>query len=232
MSKRTLNVLTGFFAIVLMVSMTSCGRHNSLTSTEQEEGWILMFDGETADGWRGYNSAGFPEEWQIDDRALYCPGSGGDIIFDQKFLYFHLMIDWKISEGGNSGVFILAQEIPGRPIWHTAPEIQILDNDAHPNVNPDQFAPALYDLIAPSVQNTKPAGQWNTLEVILDRGQLTIRQNGEQAVQTQVGTPSWNKMVDESKFPLDIFGKLVPGYIGVQDHGDEVWFRSIKIREL
>jgi len=131
-----------------------------------------------------------------------------------------------------SGVFILAQEIPGRPIWHTAPEIQILDNDAHPNVNPDQFAPALYDLIAPSVQNTKPAGQWNTLEVILDRGQLTIRQNGEQAVQTQVGTPSWNKMVDESKFPLDIFGKLVPGYIGVQDHGDEVWFRNIKIREL
>lgn len=232
MSKRTLNVLTGFFAIVLMVSMTSCGGHNSLSSTEQEEGWILMFDGESSEGWRGYNSGSFPDAWQIEDGALYCPGSGGDIIFDQKFLYFHLMIDWKIAEGGNSGVFILGQEMQGRPIWHTAPEIQLLDNEAHPNVNPDQFAPALYDLIPPSVQNTKPAGQWNTLEVILERGQLTIRQNGEQAVQTQVGTPSWNRMVDESKFPLELFGKLIPGYIGVQDHGDEVWFRNIKIREL
>ncbi len=232
MSKRILNVLTGFFAIVLMVSMTSCGGHNSLSSSQQEEGWMLLFDGETSEGWRGYNSADFPEGWIIEDGTLYCPGSGGDVMYDQKFLNFHLMIDWKISEGGNSGVFILAQEIEGRPIWHTAPEIQLLDNDAHPNVNPDQFAPALYDLIPPSVQNTKPAGEWNTIEVILHDGELTIRQNGAEAVKTQLGTSEWEEMVDESKFPVEMFGKLKPGYIGVQDHGDEVWFRNIKLKEL
>lgn len=232
MSNKTLNVLTGFFAIVLMVSLTNCSGQNSLTRSEQEEGWILMFDGESADGWRGYNSTNFPDGWQIQDGVLYCPGSSGDIIFDQKFLDFHLTLDWKIAEGGNSGVFILGQEIDGRPIWHTAPEIQLLDNEAHPNVNPDQFAPALYDLIPPSVQNTKPAGEWNTIEVILLEGQLTIRQNGADAVQTQLGTSEWEDMVDASKFPVEMFGKLNPGYIGVQDHGDEVWFRNIKLREL
>lgn len=205
---------------------------NTLSSEEIEEGWTLLFDGETSDGWRGYNSSGFPEGWEVKNGALYCTCSGGDILYDQKFLNFHLKVDWKISEGGNSGIFILAQEVEDRPIWHTAPEIQILDNDAHPDVNADQFAPALYDLIPPNVQNTRPAGEWNTIEVTLDNGALTIRQNGADVVQTQIGTAEWEEMVDESKFPVEIFGQLEPGYIAVQDHGDEVWFQNIKIRDL
>lgn len=205
---------------------------NSLTSHEIEQGWVLLFDGETSEGWRGYNSPDFPEGWLVEDGTLYCTCSGGDILYDQKYLNFHLKIDWKISEAGNSGIFILAQEIEERPIWHTAPEIQILDNNAHPNLNPDQFAPALYDLIPPAIQNTHPAGEWNTVEVILNNGALTIRQNNADAVQTQIGTDEWTEMVDESKFPVEIFGQLETGYIAVQDHGDEVWFRNIKIREL
>ena len=205
---------------------------NSLTNQEIDEGWELLFDGETSEGWRGYNRSDFPDGWLVEDGTLYCTCSGGDILYDQKYLNFHLKIDWKISEAGNSGIFILAQEIEDRPIWHTAPEIQILDNDAHPDVNPDQFAPALYDLIPPTVQNTRPAGEWNTVEVILDNGALTIRQNNADAVQTEIGTEEWYEMVDESKFPVEIFGQLEPGYIAVQDHGDEVWFRNIKIREL
>jgi len=205
---------------------------NSLSQYEIDQGWILLFDGETSDGWRGYNRADFPDGWKVEDGTLYCTCDGGDILYDQKFLNFHLKIDWKISEGGNSGVFILGQEIEDTPIWHTAPEVQILDNEAHPDVNPDQFAPALYDLIPPAVQNTRPAGEWNTIEVQLNEGELTIRQNGADAVQTQLGTEEWVEMVDESKFPVEIFGQLEPGYIAVQDHGDEVWFRNIKILEL
>lgn len=205
---------------------------NTLTSRESDEGWVLLFDGETSDGWRGYNSSDFPDGWTVEDGSLYCTCSGGDILYDQEFLNFHLKIDWKISEGGNSGIFILARELEDQPIWHTAPEIQVLDNETHPDVNPDQFAPSLYDLIPPSVQNTRPAGEWNTVEIILDDGSLTIRQNGAEAVQTQMGTENWEKMVEESKFPVEIFGQLEPGYIAVQDHGDEVWFRNIKIREL
>lgn len=224
-------------AIIVIIGLsiaTACGADgpNTLTRAEINQGWVLLFDGETSDGWRGYNRTGFPEGWLVQDGTLYCTGTGGDIIFDEKFLDFHLMIDWKISEGGNSGLFILAQEEEGRPIWHTAPEIQILDNDTYTTLHPTQYAPALYDLIPPSVQNTRPAGQWNTVEVILHDSQLTIRQNGEEVVQTQIGTPEWDEMVDKSKFPLEIFGKLNPGYIGVQDHGDEVWFRNIKLRKL
>ncbi|CAN5410867.1 DUF1080 domain-containing protein [soil metagenome] len=205
---------------------------NSLSQQEIDQGWILLFDGETIDGWRGYNRADFPDGWEVEDGTLYCTCTGGDILYDQKFLNFHLKIDWKISEGGNSGVFILGQEIEDRPIWHTAPEVQILDNEAHPDVNADQFAPALYDLIPPSVQNTRSAGEWNTIEVLLNEGELTVRQNGADAVRTQIGNAEWEEMVDESKFPVEIFGQLEPGYIAVQDHGDEVWFRNIKILEL
>ena len=236
MRTNNLNFLLATLIIMLLPGLMSCAEpvaeHNTLTRAEQAEGWILMFDGETSEGWRGYNRSDFPDGWVIEDGALYCTGTGGDVIYDQKFLDFHLKIDWKISEGGNSGIFILAQEIERRPIWHTAPEIQLLDNEAHPNVNPDQFAPALYDLIPPSVQNTRPAGEWNTIEVILQEGHLTIRQNDADAVHAHIGTPEWDEMVDESKFPLEIFGKLEPGYIGVQDHSDEVWFRNIKIKEL
>lgn len=232
MSKRVLSFLTAIFAFVVLISLTSCSGHNRLSRAETEAGWMLMFDGETTEGWRGYNSTGFPDGWSVQDGTLYCSGRGGDVIFDQKFLNFVLRLDWRISEGGNSGIFVLARELEGRPIWHSAPEIQILDNEAHPNVNPDQFAPALYDLIPPAIQNTRPAGEWNSVEVKIDRGTLTIWQNNAQVVQTQIGTPSWTRMVDESKFPLEYFGKLIPGYIGLQDHGDEVWFRNIKIREL
>lgn len=236
MKNNVVKLLSAIIAVMMLPGLMSCAdpvaEHNTLTRGERADGWILMFDGETSEGWRGYNRNEFPDGWVIEDGTLYCTGTGGDVIYDQKFLNFHLKIDWKISEGGNSGIFILARETEGRPIWHTAPEIQILDNEAHPNVNPDQFAPALYDLIPPSVQNTRPAGEWNTVEVILEYPHLTIRQNDEDAVHTQLGTPEWDEMVDQSKFPLELFGKQEPGYIGVQDHGDEVWFRNIKIKEL
>lgn len=226
--------MTAMIVIISLFVITACGTDgpNTLTRTEIKQGWILLFDGETSDGWRGYNRAGFPEGWVVQDGTLHCISSGEDIIYDEKFLDFHLMIDWKISKGGNSGIFFLGQEVEGRPIWHTAPEVQVLDNEAHPNLNPSQYAPALYDLIVPSVQNTRPAGQWNTVEVILLDGELTVRQNGEAVVHTQIGTPEWDEMVDRSKFPLEIFGQLNPGHIGVQNYGNEVWFRNIKLRRL
>lgn len=234
--------LSVLFALIVVVG--ACGAptqreaeevadvQNVLTVAEVEEGWILMFDGETSNGWRGYNSEVFPEGWVVEDGTLYCTGTGGDVIYDRKFLDFHLMIDWKISEAGNSGIFFLAQELEGRPIWHTAPEYQILDNEAHPDLNPEQYAPALYDLVPPMVQNTRPAGEWNTAEIVLHSGHLTMYQNGEEVVHIHMYDSSWETMVEESKFPLELFGKLEPGFIGVQDHSDEVWFRNIKIKEL
>jgi hypothetical protein len=236
MKKLNLRLMIGIAAIFGLLIVTSYDgygqRHNRLTRAEKNQGWILLFDGKTTDGWRGYNYSEVPEQWGVKDGILHTTGRGRDLIYDQKLLNFHLKLDWNISERGNSGLFILGQEIEGKPIWHTAPEIQIIDNERYENLQPAQYAPALYDLIVPPVQNTRPAGQWNTLEVILNEGHLTIRQNGEDIIETQMGTPEWNALVEKSKFPDEIFGQVKPGYIGLQDHGNPVSFRNIKLRKL
>ncbi len=209
---------------------------NTLTEQEKEEGFVLLFDGETTTGWRSYNGDDFPEEgWIVEDGTLRCIGRGGDIVYDGTFRDFHLKVDWKISEGGNSGIFYLGQEIPGRPIWHTAPEFQILDNERHPDaergVDGNRKAASLYDILPPVPQNTRPAGEWNTAEIIVYQGSVFHRQNGEDVLEYHLGTPSFEEMVEESKFDVELFGKYIEGVIGLQDHGDDVWFRNIKIRE-
>ena len=217
---------------------------NTLTAQEVEDGWILLFDGETTDGWRGYNRDAFPDGgWVIEDDALRvigtgmgeAGGEGGDIIFDQMFHNFHLKLEWKVSEGGNSGIFYLAQELENTPIWQSAPEMQILDNERHPDamlgVDGNRQAGSLYDLIPAVPQNFRGAGEWNKAEVLVYRGTVVHFQNGVPVVEYHLGTPAWEEMVANSKFaPYDFFGQNQPGYIGLQDHGDDVWFRNIRIQ--
>ncbi len=211
-----------------------------------DEGWIVMFNGSTTDGWRGYDKETFPSEgWVIDGDALKCEGSGegeaggkgGDIIYDKKFKDFDLTFDWKISEGGNSGVFYLAKEIPGEPIWKSAPEYQILDNERHIDAklgkNGNRQAGSLYDLIPASPQNAKPAGEWNTGEIMVYQGTVIHKMNGEVVVEYHIGTPDFEEMIANSKFKdYPEFGKYREGYIGLQDHGSDVWYRNIKIKDL
>jgi hypothetical protein len=217
---------------------------NTLTEQEEKEGFVLLFDGETASGWRAYNGKTFPENgWVVEEGTLRCIGRGtedagmrgGDIVYDRSFRDFHLKIDWRISEGGNSGIFYLAREIEGRPIWHTAPEYQILDNDLHPDASRgedgNRKASSLYDIIPASPQNTRPAGEWNHAEIIVYRGTVFHRQNGEDVLHYQLGIPQWEEKVAGSKFDVELFGKYIEGLIGLQDHGDDVWFRNIRIRE-
>lgn len=218
---------------------------NTLTEQEKEEGFELLFDGNTTSGWRSYNGTSFPEAgWVVEDGTLRLIGAGtgndgargGDIVYDGKFRDFHLKVDWKISEGGNSGIFYLGREIPGRPIWHTAPEFQVLDNERHPDalrgVDGNRKAASLYDILPAVPQNTRPAGEWNRAEIIVYGGTVFHRQNGEDVLQYQLGTEEWEEMVKESKFDVELFGKYIEGVIGLQDHRDDVWFRSIKIREF
>ncbi len=215
-------------------------------SSPEEDGWIVMFDGENTDGWRNYGEETFPEEgWVIEGEALKCLGSGhgeaggagGDIIYDQKFKDFHLKLDWKISEGGNSGIFYLARELEGEPIWKSAPEMQILDNERHIDANlgedGNRQAGSLYDLIPAKPQNAKPAGEWNSVEIMVYQGTVIHKQNGEVVVEYHLGTPDWEEMIANSKFAdFPEFGKYVEGYIGLQDHGNDVWFRNIMIKDL
>ena len=220
---------------------------NSLTQAEKDDGWVMLFDGETSEGWRGYKKDNFPSGWQIVDGTIQCMGSGrgeaggkegGDIIFDQEFQNFNLSLEWKISEGGNSGIFYLGKEELDF-IWKTAPEMQILDNVNHPDANMgkdgNRQAGSLYDLIPAKPQNAKPPGEWNQVELIVYKGTVVHKMNGETVVEYHLWTPEWEEMVANSKFPelnpewYDVASK---GYIGLQDHGDDVWFRNIKIKEL
>ncbi|ADF54958.1 conserved hypothetical protein [Zunongwangia profunda SM-A87] len=222
---------------------------NQLSEKEKEEGWKLLFDGKSTDGWRGYLKDSFPEKgWIIEDGALKVQGAGtgeagngGDIIFDEEFKDFELSLEWKISEGGNSGIFYLAEEIEGEPIFTSAPEMQILDNDRHPDAklgkDGNRQAGSLYDLIPARPQNAKPVGEWNKVSVLVYRGTVVHTQNGENVVEYHLWTDEWKEMIKDSKFKdwksfLNAGGDDKKGYIGLQDHGDDVWFRNIKIKEL
>ena len=222
---------------------------NQLSEKEKEEGWRLLFDGKSTDGWRGYLKDSFPEKgWIIEDGALKVQGAGtgeagngGDIIFDEEFKDFELSLEWKISEGGNSGIFYLAEEIEGEPIFTSAPEMQILDNDRHPDAklgkDGNRQAGSLYDLIPARPQNAKPVGEWNKVSILVYRGTVVHTQNGENFVEYHLWTDEWKEMIKDSKFKdwksfLNAGGDDKKGYIGLQDHGDDVWFRNIKIKEL
>lgn len=228
---------------------TEAGPVNALTEEEKTDGWQLLFDGNTSDGWRGYGKDHFPEGWEVVDGTLHMKGSGrgeagshdgGDIIYDQEFQNFELKLEWKISDGGNSGIFYLGQENPDvGPIWMTAPEMQVLDNNGHPDAklgkDGNRQAGSLYDLIPANPQNAKPVGEWNQVEIIVFKGTVVHKQNGETVVEYHLWTPEWENMVAESKFPglnKDWVNVASKGYFGLQDHGDDVWFRNIRIKEM
>jgi hypothetical protein len=241
--KRALYII---LSVAIIMGITSCASTKK-TKTAAGENWVSIFDSKTTTGWRGYNKTAFPEKgWEVVNGTLHCigsgageaGGSGGDIIYDRKLGNFELSLEWKISEGGNSGIFILAQEIPNTPIYESSPEMQILDNDRHPDaklgVNGNRKAGSLYDLIPAVPQNTKPVGDWNKVSIICYQGTVVFNQNGANVVEFHLWTDAWKQMCANSKFkdwPMFI-NTAKEGYIGLQDHGNDVWFRNIKIREL
>jgi hypothetical protein len=233
--------------VLVLGLATSCGsKGNAKKSSSKDDGFVSIFDGKTTTGWRGYNKPTFPTAgWDVVDGTLHCinsgngeAGNGGDIIYDKKLSNFELDLDWKIGEGGNSGIFILAQEIPNEPIYKSAPEMQLLDNEKHPDarlgVDGNRMAGSLYDLIPAKPQNTKPAGEWNHAHILVYQGTVVYSQNGANVVEYHLWTEDWKKMVANSKFK-DWEWFVNPskeGYIGLQDHGSDVWFRNIKLKIL
>lgn len=218
---------------------------NSLSEQEIADGWMLLFDGENPGKWRGYNKDYFPTGWKIEGGTLQCIGSGrgeagslegGDIIFDEQFQNFELSLEWKISDGGNSGIFYLAQELPDKTIWQTAPEMQVLDNTKHPDGRDGlHSAGALYDMIGVPQDKVKAVGEWNQVKLLVYKGLVEHWLNGELVVKYHLWTPEWYEMVANSKFPEynpDWAEVAQQGYIGLQDHGDDVWYRNLKIRKL
>ena len=280
-------LIIGISALCFIFVLASCGGASSKKSGEEsavpeyvvldnpqidlskfkkdDEGFILLFDGESMDGWRGYGRDDIPGRWIIDDGAIKFNGSGGgeaqeadggDLIFAYKFKNFELSIDWKCSRGANSGIFYLAQEIQTKndkgelvlePIYISSPESQVLDNENHPDAkmgkDGNRQSTSLYDMIPAKPQNANPFGEWNNTTIIVYRGTILHQQNGENVLEYHLWTPQWTAMLQASKFSQEAWplafellnncgGPNREGYIGLQDHGDDVWFRNIKIKLL
>lgn len=223
------------YAMLLTLgSFNALAADNQLTTQEQQDGWQLLFDGKDLSQWRNFKQEGLSDKWVIEDGAIKLSGKGGgDILTKAQYQDFDLKLDWKIAEGGNSGIFILADET-GSQIYSHAPEIQILDNERHPdNKLASHLSGSLYDMIASPAASHKIAGEWNTVRIRLQNNQLTIWQNDVQAVQVEIHSPQWQQLVAASKFAnWQGFAAKSTGHIGLQDHGDVVWFKNLKIKEL
>lgn len=218
---------------------------NKLSSVEKAEGWELLFDGTNTNKWHryGYTSVGQP--WVAEDGALHLntatksqwpQGGSRDIVTNDEYDNFHFKVDWKIAPNGNSGIIFYVQEDTAKykNTYNTGPEMQVLDNNGHPDAKIHKHrAGDLYDLIASSKETVKPVGEWNHAEIISNKGKLDLFLNGTNVVSTTMWDDNWRQMLANSKFKtMEGFGTFKKGKIALQEHGDEVWYKNIKIRKL
>ena len=230
-----------------------------------KDGYYVLFDGVTLNGWRGYGKDNVPSRWTVEDGAIKFSGTGtgegqtgegGDLIFARKFKNFILELEWKVSKGGNSGIFYLAQEVKTvredgsekyEPIYISSPEYQVLDNANHPDallgVDGNRQSASLYDMIPAKPQNQNPYGEWNKARIMVYKGTVVHGQNDANVVEYHLWTDQWTQMLQASKFSQEKWplafellnncgGEVHEGYFGLQDHGDDVWYRNIRIKVM
>ncbi len=206
---------------------------NFLTAEEQAAGWRLLFDGRSSQGWRGWKKDKFPDGWHIKDGAIVRVAGGGDICTVEQYDDFELALEWRIAPAGNSGIFFRASE-EFDWCWRTAPECQVLDNAEHADGrNPLTSAGSNYALHAPVRDVTQPVGLWNQVRIVARGPHVEHWLNGTKVVEYELGSPEWEQRVAASKFKdMPNYGRMRTGHIVLQDHGDRVWFRNIKLRPL
>ena len=230
-----------------------------------KDGYYVLFDGTSLNGWRGYGKDNVPSRWTVEDGCIKFSGTGtgegqtgegGDLIFARKFKNFILEIEWKVSKGGNSGIFYLAQEVKTvredgsekyEPIYISSPEYQVLDNANHPDaflgVDGNRQSASLYDMIPAKPQNSNAFGEWNKAKIMVYKGTVVHGQNDANVVEYHLWTDQWTQMLQASKFSQEKWplafellnncgGENHEGYFGLQDHGDDVWYRNIRIKVM
>ena len=230
-----------------------------------KDGYYVLFDGTSLNGWRGYGKDNVPSRWTVEDGCIKFSGTGtgegqtgegGDLIFARKFKNFILELEWKVSKGGNSGIFYLAQEVKTvredgsekyEPIYISSPEYQVLDNANHPDaflgVDGNRQSASLYDMIPAKPQNSNAFGEWNKAKIMVYKGTVVHGQNDANVVEYNLWTDQWTQMLQASKFSQEKWplafellnncgGENHEGYFGLQDHGDDVWYRNIRIKVM
>ena len=235
-----------FFILALAGAVLSCEQKpNTLTSKEKADGWVLLFDGQTMNGWRDFNGTSLTGPWEVQDGTIWTDGEGDDgngyIVTDREYANFDLKWEGKIARGGNSGMIYHAVEGPQYKVpYVTGPEYQIIDDDNWEEVNgyplePWQRCAVDYAMYVPDFDTRilKPAGQWNQSEIIFDNGHVTYLLNGKVTVEFDAWTPDWYARKDAGKWGhAPEYGLSRTGHICIQDHGYPAWFRNLKIKEL
>lgn len=206
-----------------------------------QKGFKPLFDGKTTKGWHSYGKSSAGAGWKVEDGILHFDpeaaknGQGGDLVTDAEFENFHLKLDWKIAPNANSGIIFYINEDAKYPnTYSTGLEMQVLDNDGHPDGKITKHrAGDLYDLIQSKSEPVKKVGEWNTAEIISKKGKLTLILNGVVVVETVLWDDNFKKIIAGSKFAdWPGFGTFKKGKIALQDHGDNVWYRNIVIKNL
>ena len=211
---------------------------NTLTKSEIKDGWQLMFDGQTTNGWRSYLSDKVTG-WEVEDGSLKALGLGGDIggdiISEGRYENFELKLDWKISPAGNSGILYLVQEDTAyHAVYETGPEYQLLDDEGWPEELQDwQLTGANYAMHVAENKELKPVGEWNSSRILVDHGHVEHWLNGKKVVEYELWSDDWKERVAAGKWAdYPDYGKFHEGHIALQDHGSVTWFKNIKIREI
>ncbi len=228
--------------MVLVVALAACQRTENMDAPAAEDAqpdqeatdrWINL----TADHWRGYRSEVRPSAWMaMEDGTLHFSPEGerGDIVTRDEYDNFELELEWKISEGGNSGIMFRVSEDHDYP-WRTGPEFQVLDDDSHPDAleGEDRLAGANYDMHAPEARVLNPVGEWNSVRIVVNGAHVEHWMNGVQIVSYALWSDDWKERIAGSKWiDMPNYGMEQSGHICLQDHGDPVWYRNIRIRRL
>ena len=242
-------VIVSIAFLIFFISCKQEKKETTETVVEEmempESEWEILFDGTSLDKWKEFQNDTVGDVWKIDgDALIYTPPSEGeenknhDLVTRDEYTDFVLSLEWKISEAGNSGVFWgVNEDAKYSTGYQTGPEVQILDNDKHPDAKAGTThqAGALYDMVSPAEDVTKPIGDWNTMVITVNHkdnvGRVVL--NDTEMVTFPVQGEKWDAMVADSKFAgWEGFGKFTTGKIGLQDHGNLVAFRNIKIKQL
>lgn len=213
--------------------MTAQQGANTLTAAEKADGWKLLFDGKTTTGWRAFKSATPPAGWQATDGELVRQDKGGDLMTADQFDNFELRLEWKVTKNGNSGIMYRVTD-QGSQTYETGPEFQILDNAGHKDgQDPITSAGSNYALYPPARDVTRPVGEWNQVRLILNGAHVEHWMNGVKLLEYELWSEDWDKRVKASKFAkMPGYGRAKRGHLVLQDHGDLVAFRNIKIKPL
>lgn len=225
------------FSAILFTAIIGGGQAQAQSG---KKGFKPLFDGKTTTGWHSYGQAAAGEKWKVEGGVLHFDPKGttggGDLVTDKEYSNFHLKLDWKVSAKANSGIIFYVHEDKEKyhATYSTGLEMQIIDNDGHPDAKITKHrAGDLYDLVKSSSEPAKPVGEWNTAEIISKNGKLELKLNGVKIVTTTLWDDQFKALIAGSKFAKwDGFGTFKSGKIALQDHGDEVWFRNILIKEL